>query len=71
VKKNPSVLPQPLGSVVEKLWGYSSQYGRHVSEGKPAAYEEAELVVGVAGALSVYLMRKVQDRKGSLGGYAL
>lgn len=58
VKKNHSAFPQPLGNAVEKLWGYSSQYGRHVQEGKPAAYEEAELVVGVAGALSTYLMRK-------------
>ena len=45
VKKNSSAFPQPIGSAVEKLWGYSSQYGRHVQEGKPADYVEADLVV--------------------------
>jgi hypothetical protein len=58
LKKRPNAFPQPLGSALEKLWGYTSQYGRHVQEGKPAKYDEAELVVGLAGALSVFLLRK-------------
>jgi hypothetical protein len=61
VKKNSAEFPQPLGSAVEKLWGYASQYGRHVQEGKAADYNEAELVVGLSGALSVYLLRKASD----------
>jgi len=65
VKKNSAVFPQPVSSIVEKLWGYSSQYGRHVLEGKPSAYDEAEMVVGLAGALSVYLLRKAPDRSQS------
>jgi hypothetical protein len=65
LKQNRATFPQPLGDAVDKLWGYSSQYGRHVLEGKPAAYVEAELVVGLAGALSVYLMRKTPERKNS------
>ena len=58
LKQNPASFPQPLSSAVEKLWGYASNYGRHVHEGKPAAYDEAEMVVGLVGALSVYLLRK-------------
>jgi hypothetical protein len=58
IKQNPAAFPQPLGTAVEKLWGYASQYGRHVQEGKPADFDEAEMVVGLAGALSVYLLRK-------------
>ncbi len=58
VKKNPDHFPQPLGTAVEKLWGYTSQYGRHVLEGKPADFDETELVVGLSGALCVYLLRK-------------
>jgi AbiJ N-terminal domain 4 len=58
LKKNPSLFPQPLGAGIEKMWGYASQYGRHVVEGKPADFNEAELIVGLAGALSVYLLRK-------------
>ncbi len=60
VKKNPHAFPQPLGAAVEKLWGHTSQYGRHVQEGKPADFNEAEMVVGLAGTLSVYLLRKSQ-----------
>ena len=49
---------KPWWIAVDKLWGFASENGRHVQEGQPAQFEEAELVVGVAGALSVYLMRK-------------
>jgi len=58
IKKNPNEFPQPLGTAVEKLWGYTSQYGRHVEEGKSTDFREAEMVVGLASALSVYLLRK-------------
>lgn len=58
LKKNSNAFPQPIGSAIDKLWGYASQYGRHVQEGKPADFSEAELVVGLAGALTVYLLRK-------------
>ncbi|HWL53642.1 MAG TPA: hypothetical protein VNQ90_14485 [Chthoniobacteraceae bacterium] len=58
IKKNPNGFPAPLNIAVEKLWGYASEYGRHVKEGYPASFEEAEMTVGVAGALSTYLLRK-------------
>ena len=58
LKKNPQFFPQPLGTAVEKLWGYAAEYGRHIREGRPATYEEVEMVVGIAGSLSVYLLRK-------------
>jgi hypothetical protein len=58
LKKNPKAFPAPLTSAVEKLWGYTSEYGRHVREGRPTTFEEAELVVGISGALAVYLLRK-------------
>jgi hypothetical protein len=58
VKKNAAFFPQPVGTAIEKLWGYSSQFGRHVREGDPADFDEAEMVVGLAGALSVYILRK-------------
>ncbi|MEZ5386633.1 MAG: hypothetical protein R3F13_14060 [Prosthecobacter sp.] len=58
MKKNSAAFPKPLDEVIHALWGFSSQYGRHVIEGKPTSFEEAELVVGLAGTLSVYLLRK-------------
>jgi hypothetical protein len=63
VKKNPTKFPQPLGSAVEKLWGYASQFGRHVQEGKPADYDEAEMVVGICASLSTYLIKKGNAEK--------
>ncbi len=58
IKKNSTEFPKPLNSAIIHLWGYTSQYGRHVAEGKPANFNEAELVVGLSGALSSYLLRK-------------
>lgn len=50
-------LPAPLDQAVEKLWGFTSEQGRHILEGRQPQFEEAELVVTTASALSVYLLR--------------
>lgn len=50
-------LPKPLDSAIEKLWGFASEQGRHIREGRNPRFEEAELVVTVASAVSVYLIR--------------
>lgn len=51
-------LPAPLDQAVEKLWGFTSQQWRHILEGRQPQFEEAELVVTAASALSVYLLRR-------------
>ena len=48
----------PLDQALHKLWGYASQEGRHLREGREPEFEEAELVVSIAGAVSVYLSKK-------------
>ena len=48
----------PLDQALHKLWGYASQEGRHLQEGRDPGFEEAELVVSVAAAVSVYLSKK-------------
>lgn len=50
-------LPKPMDEAVRKLWGFASEQGRHIMEGREPAFEEAELVVTTAAALSVYLIR--------------
>lgn len=50
-------LPPPLDGALHKLWGFASEQGRHVQEGREPRFEEAELVVTVASAVSVYLLR--------------
>ena len=54
-------LPAPLDQAVCKLYGFASQYGRHVSEGRPASFEEAQLTVHIASALVTYLLSKAEN----------
>ncbi|OPH81829.1 AbiJ-NTD4 domain-containing protein [Nitrobacter vulgaris] len=49
--------PPPLDTALHKLWGFASEQGRHIQEGREPRFEEAELVVTVASAVSVYLLR--------------
>ena len=51
-------LPAPLDGALHKLWGFASEQGRHIQEGREPSFEEAELVVTVASAVSVYLLRR-------------
>ena len=54
-------LPSPLDIAVKKLWGYASNNGRHLFEGKEPDFYEAELIVGLAASLSVYILRKSNE----------
>jgi hypothetical protein len=58
MKKNPGLVPAPLDAVVEKIYGFGSNQGRHLQEGKAPSFEEAELLVGLSAALSTYIGRK-------------
>ncbi len=51
-------LPQPLDLALEKLWGFASQNGRHVSEASVPTADDAELLVHVACAICMYLIKK-------------
>jgi len=51
-------LPAPLDGALHKLWGFASEQGRHIEEGRQPAFEEAELVVTVASAVGIYLLRR-------------
>jgi hypothetical protein len=58
IKRHPGLLPAPLDKGVEKIWSYASDQARHVREGKLPDIREAELVVGLAGTVTTYLVRK-------------
>ena len=49
------VVPAPLNVALDKMWGYSSEYARHVKEGNAPDLKEAKLVVHAAAAVSEYL----------------
>jgi hypothetical protein len=46
---------RPLDEALEKLWGYASETGRHLQEGREPRFADAELVVTVAAAVAIYL----------------
>jgi hypothetical protein len=50
-------IPRPLDEALEKMWGYASETGRHLREGREPRFEDAELVVTVTAAVAVYLSR--------------
>lgn len=58
VRRHPELFPRPVDEVVIKAWGYTSNFGRHLQEGQPPQFEEAELMVGLSGALCRYLFRR-------------
>lgn len=50
-------LKKPLGSALEKLWGYASNEARHGSEHSSLDATQAELIVGVCGAVCGFLAK--------------
>lgn len=51
-------IPRPLDAAVEKAWGYASEVGRHLQEGREPSPEEAELVTTISAAVVTYLVKK-------------
>ena len=58
LSRHKGTIPAPLDQAVEKIWGFASEQGRHLSEGKEPTQEEAELAVHVAAAVATYLAKK-------------
>ena len=58
IKKHPELFPKPLDNAVEKLWGFASEYGRHLRESYEPKYEDVELTVSLCACLTNYLMKK-------------
>ena len=50
-------LPSPFKEILDKLWGYTSNRGRHIREGENINYPEAELIVTIAGSLCAFLVQ--------------
>lgn len=58
-------IPKPLDVALEKLWGYASEMGRHLREGREPSAEEAELVATLSAAVVTYLIRKQDPASGA------
>lgn len=58
INNHPEIVPKPLDEAIKKIWGFSSEQGRHLQEGRGPEYEEAELLVHLSASLCVYLGNK-------------
>jgi hypothetical protein len=58
LKRSPDLIPPPLDQAIRKLWGFASEYARHIREGREPRFEEAQLLVGVCASVTIYLTDK-------------
>lgn len=58
MKEYKGLIPPPLDDAVVKAWGYASENGRHIREGREPSDNEAELIVGICAAVGNYLVKK-------------
>jgi AbiJ N-terminal domain 4 len=61
LKRHPDLFPPPVDQAMEKLWGFASERGRHLREGRDPDMEEAELIVGLASVGITYLLKKTSS----------
>ena len=65
VARHRHLLPKPLGDAALRFWGFSSQYGRKVSEGKIVEYKDAETAVYGIATITLFLIRAAR-KSGSI-----
>lgn len=58
IKNYPELIPKPLDTAVDKMFGYASEHGRHLHEGNEPSYDEAFLLVHISASLCTYLIKK-------------
>jgi AbiJ N-terminal domain 4 len=63
IKNHPGLIPRPLDISVDKAWGYASEMGRHINEGRTPEREEVELIVGIAATVATYLTQLLERRR--------
>jgi hypothetical protein len=68
LKENQKIkfMPVTLQKALEKIWGFTSENGRHLREGRKPELIEAELVVGISSSAATYLAKKLVDKKVSI-----
>lgn len=57
LRKHSSIIPAPLDQAVVKAWGFASENGRHIQEGREPTFNEAELIVGICASVGNYLVK--------------
>lgn len=60
IKRNPDLFPKPLDEAMHKLWGYASEFARHLREGRDPDLSEAIFIVGLAASVASFLLEREQ-----------
>jgi hypothetical protein len=60
LKHHPDLVPKPLDTAIEKVWGYCSERARHAREGEIVCDDDAELIVCLAAAIGTYILNKTE-----------
>lgn len=58
IKRYPHLFPKPLDEAMHKLWGYASEFARHIREGRDPELPEAILIVGLAASVTSFLLER-------------
>lgn len=62
MKKYKHMINPPLDTVIEKLWGYASNYGRHVTESKRPTLCETQFVLYTVSAIINFMEETKKDK---------
>lgn len=57
IQHHRSEFVRPIDEILDKLWGFASNHGRHVQTGGVASEEDAEFVLNTCSSLIVYLSK--------------
>lgn len=57
-------LPKPLDQALEKMWGFSSNFGRHISPKNQPTAGQAQLIVHLSSAYCRFLAEISRDNQG-------
>lgn len=60
LKRHSDLVPRPLDESLTKLWGYASEFARHIREDRRIARKEATLVLGISAAIVTYLIEGIE-----------
>ena len=61
IKNHRTLFPKPLDEVIEKVWGYASQKGRHLNEGWTPSFREAMLILGLSNSFIAFFKDPIDE----------
>jgi hypothetical protein len=60
IKNHSDLVPKPLDDSISKMWGYASEFARHVREDRDVRRKEAQLILGISSTIIIYLIEGIE-----------